>query len=482
MKNIKEFIINHHKRIEDALKVIDKNLAGICFIVNEQQQLIGSVTDGDIRRGLLAGCTIQSPIGEVMNKEVFSCHYKMATEEIHRKLNAKIRIIPIIDDQGVMVDIATLKSARQVPIYTPVLGDNELTYIIDCVKTGWISSQGSYVRKFEEQFRDLLQQPAALAVANGTVAIHLALEALGVGEGDEVILPDFTFAATINAVLYSGATPVLVDVEPDTFAINCQAIRDNITPKTKAIIPVHIYGHPCEMDEIWAIAAAFDLLVVEDCAEALGSTYQGRYIGIRSDAATFSFFGNKTITTGEGGMVVFNDEAIGTKAAVLRDHGMNKQKRYWHDMVGYNYRMTNMQAAIGVAQMERFDSIVRQKRQIAQTYHERLAQTSVGIPIEKPWATSSYWLYTILLSSEEERNYLMDFLLKNGIDSRQAFYPLHEMPIYQQYQGKGTLATSSDISRRGLSLPSSLDLTEETIQSISDLIKIALQQWKSVSV
>jgi perosamine synthetase len=254
-----------------------------------------------------------------------------------------------------LVDYSTIYKLRSISIASPLLNGNELNYVTDCLKTNWISSQGKYVKEFERQFELYHENFNAVAVSNGTVALHLALEAIGIGENDEVLVPNLTFAASVNAIIYAKAIPVLVDISKETLNIDLNKIENLITKNTKAIMVVHLYGSPCDMNSIIEISKKYNLKIIEDCAEALGSYYYNRPVGVFGDVSTFSFYGNKTITTGEGGMVLFKDNEIAEKARVLRDHGMSKSKRYWHDFVGYNYRLTNIQAAIGVAQFERLN-------------------------------------------------------------------------------------------------------------------------------
>lgn len=337
-----------------------------------------------------------------------------------------------------------------------------------------LKEQGQYVRKFEDLFTQYHEQRASLAVSNGTVALHLALVALGIGKGDEVIVPDLTFAASVNAILYTGATPVLVDVEQDTWNINIEKVEKLITAKTRAIMPVHLYGHPCDMKAINILAVKYELLIIEDCAEALGSLYQGRPVGVFGDVATFSFFGNKTITTGEGGMVVFKDPKIAEYASVLRDHGMEKTRRYWHAHVGYNYRLTNIQAAIGVAQYERLAEFVSAKRKIAATYNNCISRINfLTIPVERKDCVNTYWLYTFLVNEDAPftRDNLIEYLSLCGVESRPVFFPIHEMPPYQEFGRQDDLKMSKKVSVQGMSLPSSVTLADLEIEHICKSIQ-----------
>jgi perosamine synthetase len=472
--SIDELLVSDQSIVRDALKTIDSNAQGICFIVDSSKKIVGVITDGDIRRALIEGKNLDSKVADVMCKKFTSLPVTASIDTINATLSGTIRHIPLTDENQIPVDYASFSRAHRIPVMTPQLNGNELKYVTECLTTGWISSQGAYVKRFEKEFAEVCGSPYSVAVSNGTVAIHLALEALGIGPGDEVIVPNLTFAASINAVIYTGATPVIADVDPYTWTLSPTATEALITPKTKAIMPVHLYGHPCHMDELMQIAAKHNLLVIEDCAEALGTLYKGKHVGTFGHAATFSFFGNKTITTGEGGMVLFNDETIWNKALVLRDHGMSKQKRYWHDYVGFNYRMTNIQAAIGVAQLERLKEFVDLKRHMASTYNAELQQQkAITLPPEADWAYNGYWLYTCIIDPKSgvTRDELIDKLTKNGVETRPVFYPLHEMPPYQKYvRDRQSFPVTDHLSQNGISLPSSVNITAEEQQTILNAI------------
>ncbi|HLG03998.1 MAG TPA: aminotransferase class I/II-fold pyridoxal phosphate-dependent enzyme [Bacteroidia bacterium] len=471
---IEELLISDTKSLKEALEIIDANAQGTCFVIDASGKLAGVITDGDIRRALLEGKTLEVNVREVMETEFTALPVTTHVDKVQEKISSTIKIIPLVDENNVPVDYASRTRAYRIPVMTPQLNGNELKYVTECITTGWISSQGAFVKQFEKTFGEYVGVPNAVAVSNGTVAIHLALEALGIGPGDEVIVPDLTFAASINAVIYTGATPVLADIDPETWTLSPESVRSLITTKTKAIMPVHLYGHPCHMDELMAIAKEKKLLVVEDCAEALGTLYKGRHVGTFGHAATFSFFGNKTITTGEGGMTLFNDPAVFEKAVVLRDHGMSKQKRYWHEYVGFNYRITNVQAAIGCAQLERLDEFVKAKRNMAAVYNEGLKKLDcITLPPETSWAFNGYWLYTCIVdpSAGVSRDELIAKLMKNGVETRPVFYPLHAMPPYLEYVKTGqTFPVSDSISQNGISLPSSVTITKEEQQTILNAV------------
>lgn len=465
---VNELLIHSDKTLKDALAVIEKNAQGVCF-VTENGKLVGVLTDGDIRRSLIAGKGLETLVASIMQTQFTSLPVNTPQAEVQKKLSSSIRHIPLVDENNVPVDYACFSRTHRTPIMQPLLNGNELAYVSDCINTGWISSQGAYVKRFEKEFADYCGAEYAVAVSNGTVALHLALVAIGIKEGDEVLVPDLTFAASINAIIYTGAIPVIVDVDKTTWTISLEEIEKNITPKTRAIMPVHLYGHPCHMDEILAIAKKHNLLIVEDAAEAIGAKYKGKHVGTFGEAATFSFFGNKTITTGEGGMVFFKTKEAYETALVLRDHGMSKTKKYWHDMVGFNYRMTNLQAAIGCAQMERINEFVNEKRKLASFYNSILAETGVfELPPQADWAVNGYWLYTAVLKENcgITRNELMDKMLKNGVETRAVFFPLHEMPPYKNYPSKSNFKNADYISQQGISLPSSVNITESELMNI----------------
>ena len=467
---INEMIVSVNANLKEALVKIDLNAQGLCFVVDETNKLCGVISDGDIRRALIKGKDIFVLVGEVMETSFTYLSIHSTAQQIQEKLNSKIKYIPLVNEQHVPVDYASFSRLHRTPIMQPLLDGNELSYLTECIKTGWISSQGPFVKRFEKEFADFCCAEYPVAVSNGTVALHLALAALGIGPGDEVLIPDLTFAASINAIIYTGATPVIVDVDKVTWTISIEEIKKNLTSKTKAIMPVHLYGHPCHMDEIMEIAIENNLFVIEDAAEAIGTFYKNKHVGTFGHAATFSFFGNKTITTGEGGMVFFKNKKDYEKAIILRDHGMSKEKKYWHDYVGFNYRMTNLQAALGCAQMERISDFIQSKKKLANTYNEFLKTLNVfELPPEESWASCGFWLYTALLSEDAgiSRNELIEKLLRNGVETRPVFYPLHEMPPYKGYPTKSDFHNSNRISKQGISLPSSVNITEQEIENIS---------------
>jgi perosamine synthetase len=357
----------------------------------------------------------------------------------------------------------------KIPVYQPWLTDKEKEYVVDCLESNWISSKGKYVNQFETRFAAYIGTEHALTVSNGTVALHLALLTLGIGAADEVIVPTLTYIASVNSIVYTGATPVFVDSLADTWQMDPKDISCKITSKTKAIMVVHLYGHPCDMDPIMAIAKANQLFVIEDCAEAFGSRYQEKHVGTFGDIATFSFYGNKTITTGEGGMVVTNDETLYDRAVHFRSQGLAKHRQYWHDIIGYNYRMTNICAAIGLAQLERIDAIIRKKRQIAMWYREVLTGLPVEFHNQAENVFHSYWMCSLLVPHTGWRDSLRQRLEELGIETRPVFYPVHTMPMYSQKFQRHPVAES--IGWRGINLPSWPKLEQSQVEFIGDGIR-----------
>lgn len=355
-----------------------------------------------------------------------------------------------------------------IPVSEPDIGEKEIEYVNDAVKSGWVSSHGKYIDEFEKKFSKYIGTKYGLAVSNGTTALHLALSALGIKEGDEVIVPDLTFISPVNAVLYCNATPVLCDIDKTNWCIDPKFIKKLITQKTKAIIVVHLYGNSADMDTIIEIASENKLYIIEDTAESLGTTYKGKKLGSMGTIGCFSFYGNKTMTTGEGGFCTTNSKELYNKMLILRDHGMASNKRYWHEFIGYNYRMTNLQAALGVAQFERINFFIHKKHEIGKIYKEKLKNMVTPHP-EGTDYKGTYWLYSILVRNEKDRDNLIDFLYRNEIDTRKFFYPVHIMPPYKKFSSTD-FPISTDISFRGINLPSSVKLKDKDVKFISNKI------------
>jgi perosamine synthetase len=342
----------------------------------------------------------------------------------------------------------------------PSFEGNERAYVLDCVDSSWISSAGPYITRFEEEFAQFCGVRHALTTNNGTTALHLALVALDLQPGDEVIIPTLTYIATANAVRYCNGVPVLCDIEPDTLTIDPSAIEALITPRTKGIIAVHLYGHVAKMAEISAIAKRHSLWVIEDAAEAHGAMEGAKTAGSLGTIATFSFFGNKIMTTGEGGMITTDDDELAEKVRLFRSQGMDPKRRYWFPVVGYNYRMTNIQAALGLAQLEQADRLLGLRAELAARYDSLLAplRSKLILPVQREGTRHVYWMYTVLLADggADERDDVMRKLDEHGIETRPVFYPMHVMPPY--FEDK--VYPQADLwSSRGINLPTHAKLT-----------------------
>ncbi len=352
-----------------------------------------------------------------------------------------------------------------IPVSKPAITAEDIRLVTDAVSSGWVSSFGTYIDRFEREFAELCGVRHCVLTSNGTVAIHLALKVLNIGPGDEVIVPDLTFVATANAVVHAEATPVIADVRLSDWCLDPESVERLITPRTRAIIPVHLFGHPAAMEELRALAQHHKLMIIEDAAEAHGAEYRGRKVGGLGDCATFSFYGNKMITTGEGGAITTDSDEVAQRARFLRDHGMSKVKRYWHTEVGYNYRMTNLQAALGVAQLGQFDSFMAERDRILESYRRHLAPYGVSLNPHLVDTRPVNWITCALLDgvTREERDTVIARLYEKGIDTRPFFYPLSSLPMYARESGP----VSEFLSAHGINLPTYPGLSDSDIGHIS---------------
>jgi perosamine synthetase len=457
----------------EALRHIDLAACGLVCLVNDDQEVVGILTDGDVRRALLGGCSLGTPVIEYANRHFFWMPAGLPKAEYFESLFEKkyyLSQLLVLDEKRRFVDIVTLRDPdANLPVAAINLSGNELKYITQCIQSNWISSQGQFVKDFEKTFADFHEMPFALTTSSGTTALHLALLGIGLERGEEVIVPVSTFGATANAVVHAGGVPVFVDIDPDTCCIDPGLVKKAITPRTKAIIPVHLYGHPANMPEILKIASEHGLRVIEDCAESLGARVEGRLTGTMGDVACFSFFSNKVITTGEGGMVLTRDQIIHDRMRQFRDHGMSPARKYWHEYAGYNYRMTNIQAAIGLAQMERMDTFLEIRANLARRYEEQLSGLrGIELPRTLPGYVNIFWLYTIVVTERCAfcRDELMTLLNEKGIDSRPFFPALFHQPAYKDFMRSETFPVGLRMERDGLSLPTSNYLSLQDIDRI----------------
>lgn len=365
-------------------------------------------------------------------------------------------------------------------IAEPEIGEEEISNVNNAMNSGWISSKGSYIHEFEEKFSKYCGVKFGVSNSNGTASLHLALRALGIGPGDEVIVPNLTFIAVPNAVKYCGATPVFVDSTFDYWNIDPQKIEEKLSGKTKAIVVVHSYGYPCDMKPIMEIVERHNLFLIEDGAEAHGAKYNGKKIGSFGDISCFSFYGNKIITTGEGGMCLTNNEDFYNKMLILRDHGMNREIKYWHDVIGYNYRMTNIQAAIGVAQLAKIERFIEIRKKQAELYLKLFSEIEenklVRFQKKEKWSSPVNWIFSLIIDTAKtgiNRDKIIGSLYENNIESRPLFYPLSQLPPYKT---KESFPISEYLSKGGISLPSAVSLKpkdiEYIVQTLSEMIKL----------
>jgi len=359
---------------------------------------------------------------------------------------------------------------RFIPVAAPMLVGNERKYVLDCLKSTWISSNGEYLARFEDAFAKFCGVKHAIACCNGTAALHLALKSLGVGPGDEVIVPALTFIATANAVTYCAARPVFADSDPRTWNLDC-TVLPKITSRTKGIIVVHLYGYPADMNPILSLAERHGLFVLEDAAEAHGATYDGRTLGSLGKMGVFSFYGNKIVTTGEGGMVVTDDDSLADQVRLLNNQGMDPARRYWFPVIGYNYRMTNIAAAIGLAQLEKVKWHMKRRQEIATWYQRELRDVKgISWQYEVPASRSAHWMFSILLdnSIQTSRDEVMNSLREQGIETRPLFYPIHMLPSYHESSGQSSLPVAERIGLRGISLPTWAGLKRQDVSYICE--------------
>lgn len=445
-----------------AEKCLDNRL-GVCFVVDARRRLLGRVTlqqireavvDGRAFSGLSIGHFVEGPpaVGSMEHQTV----------------------VPVLADDGRLVDVVIDRSRQPVQIAQPDLSHDELRAVMDAFLSTWISSKGSYIESFEREFASFNGVGHGVAVSNGTVALHLALVALGIGPGDEVIVPDLTFAATINAVLYCGATPVLVDVDETTWTMSLTQVERACTSRTKAIIPVHLYGRPAEIGPIAEFAKARRIFVVEDCAEAHGARFGGRTVGQFSDIACFSFYGNKIVTTGEGGMCLTDSDRLAATLLELRSHGMKPGGGYWHEVVGFNYRMTNLQAALGVMQLRKIDRTLRRNLDLQRLYREYLADIP-GVTFAPSLCPTTYepvvWLCCALVP-HDKRGRLIEMAGQAGVELRPFFHCLSEMPPYRRYAQ--SCPAAARLARTGVNLPTSSAVDLAVVAKIATVFRQAL--------
>lgn len=460
-----DFVCSTSESLIAAIEKCLDNGLGTCLVVGDKRHVVGRISLDDIGKAVLDGALLNPRLDQ---------HIERFSHRLHNDSSVDKDVLrPVLDASGRLIGVDIDRSSQRIQVARPDMGHQEFRSILDAFLSSWISSKGPYVDKFEQEFRAFIGTSQGIAVSNGTVALHLALLALGVGPGDEVIVPDLTFAATINAVLFCGATPVIVDVDSHLWGMSLASVQHAVTPRTKAIIPVHLYGRPVEIGPIAAFAAKRGIGVVEDCAEAHGARYAGRPVGQFGDVACFSFYANKIVTTGEGGMCLTNSAELAQSIRLLRDHGMTPSRSYWHERVGYNYRITNLQAAIGYSQLWRIEDVLDRNREIANAYQAALK----GIPGVKfpPPMDAVYepvvWLASVQVPADKRDRLLMT-AQEAGIEMRPFFHSLSTLPPYEKYAR--VCPNSLELSATGINLPTSRAVDDQVIDRIVKVFRNVL--------
>lgn len=435
---------------------------GLVFVTGSNGEAMGRLTLGDLRQALRDGAHLgNATLGEIVRP----CGLD----------DADSPVAPVLDERRRVVGIEKRPGAAFLPVAEPDLSHAELRNLMDAFLSTWISSTGEYITRFESSFAARTGMSHGVATSNGTVSLHLALAALGIGPGDEVIVPDLTFAASANVVIHLGATPVLVDVDPLTWCISPETIERTITPRTRAVMPVHVFGRPAPMTEIRELALRHGLFVIEDCAEAHGASYDGQPVGSFSDVASFSFFANKIVTTGEGGICVTRDPDLARRMRILRDHGMRPERRYWHEEAGYNFRMTNLQASIGCAQLDRMDGFLEMRRKVHEGYEAALGDLpGIAFPPPMPPRHEPVTWFSCALAPAETRPKLIQACKQANIDLRPFFHGLSSMPAYRRYARK--CAESARLSACGINLPTSRKVDAQTTARIAKIFAGVLKE------
>jgi perosamine synthetase len=440
--------------IIDVFKKINRNGHGVCFYVSKVGKLLGVVTDGDIRRALIKEHSVDILACDAVCEDFVYGFIDENIQEWAEKISLKVKVLPLVDRDFKLKSFYATDKLTYIPISSPTLSQNEIANLGNAISSGWISSSGHYVVSFEEKFAKFVGAKFATTTSNGTTALHLALLALGIGPGDEVIVPDLTFAATINAVLHCGATPIIVDIDKQSWCISVDCIKKVISEKTKCIIVVHLCGQVADMDAIMSLSKQNDLYVIEDCAEAHGAKFKENTVGSIGDIGCFSFFANKIITTGEGGMCVTQNNELYDKMRLIKNHGMSEEKKYWHTVIGYNYRMTNLQAAIGLAQLESINDYLNIRNKYENLYRQILPDLGFDCEFQKDFKNRSRvtWLVSVLSKDLVQKKKLFEYFSKKNTDIRPFFYPLSEMPIYENYAPLKCVV-SKEVSNMGSFLP-----------------------------
>lgn len=461
-----DYVCNISETLIAAIEKCLDNGIGACLVIGSDRRFLGHITLEDIGQAVLEGALLNPSIDR---------HVDSVVHRLDNDPTADSQALqPVLDETGRLVGVSVDRSAQFIQVARPDMTRGEFRSLLDAFLSSWISSKGPYVGKFEQEFCSFIGARHGIAVSNGTVALHLALVALNVGPGDEVIVPDLTFAATINAVLYCGATPVIVDVDPSTWCLSLAGVEQACTPRTKAIIPVHLYGRPAEIGPIAWFAKRRGIAVIEDCAEAHGARYGGRPVGQFGDINCFSFYANKIVTTGEGGMCLTNSDELAGQLRTLRDHGITPTRSYWHERIGYNYRITNLQAAIGYSQLWRIDETLARNGMISDQYRHAL-KSIPGVRFPPPLDPKLYqpvvWLSCVQVPADK-RNAIVEAALASGVEMRPFFHSLSSLPPYEKYARP--CPVSAELSATGINLPTSRSVDPHVVERVVRVFRDAL--------
>jgi perosamine synthetase len=493
-KRISTFLIKGESTIKEAMRCINRGKLGIALIVDGRKRLLGVVTDKDIREALLSGKDFNFPIREIMTRNPVVAHKDMPiTELLKLFLVKKVHQIPIVDKDRKVVDIATLSELKNIPLSAPDITHKEVKIISEVLSTPYLSI-GPKIKEFEKRVAKYIGTKYAVGVNSGTSGLHLCIKALDIKDGDEVITSPFSFIASANCILFERAKPVFVDIDESALCIDPERIEEKITPKTKAILPVHIFGHPCRMDKIMDIARKNNLAIIEDSCEAIGAEFDGKKVGSFGNVGVFGFYPNKQITTAEGGMIVTDDEDIAALCRSMRNQGREDETNGGETnecfkRLGYNYRMSELSAALGVSQMERIEEILRKRQIIAELYNERLKdieEVTILYNNVESNVKISWFVYITKLDynrfSKEDRDKILMMLRFDGIKCKGYFLPIHLQPFYKEMFGykEGDFPVTERVSGATIALPFYNNLKESQIDYICDRLKKAIKEVKKL--
>jgi len=478
-EKIKSIMVFGESTIKEAMESINKAGLRVVLIIDEDKKLLGIATEGDIRRALLSGKDFNNQIKEIMVKNPITASDKTpATELLEIMLDKGIQEIPVTDKNGTLVDLALLSKLKSLPLSSPDISQKEIDTINQVLSTPFLSI-GPKIKEFERKVANFVETKYAVAVNSGTSGLHLCIRGLDIKDEDEVITSPFSFIASANCILFERAKPVFVDIDEKSLCIDPVKIEEKITPKTKAILPIHVFGHACEMEKIMEIAKKHNLAVIEDACEAIGTEYKKRKVGSFGSAGVFAFYPNKQITTAEGGMITTNDEKLAKLCQSMRNQGRDEGDSWLsHSRLGYNYRMSELSAALGTTQMDRIDEILKRRQKIAEIYNKNLKGINkIKIPYIDSNVKMSWFVYVIQvddrLFSREDRDRIIKELRGRGINCRDYFPPIHLEPFYVDLFGykSGDFPITERVSNSTIALPFYNNLPEKEIEYICDNLK-----------